>query len=545
MKNKIKPLWFLTALVFWVNQVNSQSKLVDRLDHYMTNASYFGFSGGLLVEKDGKLVLSKGYGFANKEYLVPFTDSTMIDIASCTKPFTATAILQLHDEGKLDVKDKITKYFDNVPKDKVNITIGQLLSNSSGLGEYMFTESNILRENHISKVLQSPLEGNPNQWYYSNEGFNVLAAIVEIASGMPYETYIKTHFIEPLKMTHTGFFGDKKWPQKYIGHSYNRERDYGAFSNNPNKWSDKGSGNIASSIQDIYKFVKGSMQNDFLKESTYQKQFKKYVDLNSKWGYGYGWFLLKSERNTKVWRFGGNNTPAGITIEVRIFPEENALYILFCNQMIDDIGLVRPIRDEIEKMMFNPNYENQLTKMDTDLGNAGQLIQKISFKSKTKIESYLNQYILYTENQDVVNAITQPDEERKAVLKTLNDKTEELFDQLLNGKYADKEVQDYYWDTIKLKDYKVLCTVPLSEDNSGTFVRTWTPMGEFVFICVWEGKELSYINDETNGLPSWRLVKTKTGFSGYDLILNKKFEVKITNEQMTVESANHQDTFDI
>ena len=545
MKNKIKPLWFLTALVFWVNQVNSQSKLVDRLDHYMTNASYFGFSGGLLVEKDGKLVLSKGYGFANKEYLVPFTDSTMIDIASCTKPFTATAILQLHDEGKLDVKDKITKYFDNVPKDKVNITIGQLLSNSSGLGEYMFTESNILRENHISKVLQSPLEGNPNQWYYSNEGFNVLAAIVEIASGMPYETYIKTHFIEPLKMTHTGFFGDKKWPQKYIGHSYNRERDYGAFSNNPNKWSDKGSGNIASSIQDIYKFVKGSMQNDFLKESTYQKQFKKYVDLNSKWGYGYGWFLLKSERNTKVWRFGGNNTPAGITIEVRIFPEENALYILFCNQMIDDIGLVRPIRDEIEKMMFNPNYENQLTKMDMDLGNAGQLIQKISFKSKTKIEPYLNQYILYTENQDVVNAITQPDEERKAVLKTLNDKTEELFDQLLNGKYADKEVQDYYWDTIKLKDYKVLCTVPLSEDNSGTFVRIWTPMGEFVFICVWEGKELSYINDETNGLPSWRLVKDKTGFSGYDLILNKKFEIKITKDQMIVESANHQDIFDL
>ena len=545
MKNKIKPSWFLAALVFWVNQVNSQSKLVDRLDHYMTNASYFGFSGGLLVEKDGKLVLSKGYGFANKEYLVPFTDSTMIDIASCTKPFTATAILQLHDEGKLDVKDKITKYFDNVPKDKVNITIGQLLSNSSGLGEYMFTESNILRENHISKVLQSPLEGNPNQWYYSNEGFNVLAAIVEIASGMPYETYIKTHFIEPLKMTHTGFFGDKKWPQKYIGHSYNRERDYGAFSNNPNKWSDKGSGNIASSIQDIYKFVKGSMQNDFLKESTYQKQFKKYVDLNSKWGYGYGWFLLKSERNTKVWRFGGNNTPAGITIEVRIFPEENALYILFCNQMIDDIGLVRPIRDEIEKMMFNPNYENQLTKMDMDLGNAGQLIQKISFKSKTKIEPYLNQYILYTENQDVVNAITQPDEERKAVLKTLNDKTEELFDQLLNGKYADKEVQDYYWDTIKLKDYKVLCTVPLSEDNSGTFVRIWTPMGEFVFICVWEGKELSYINDETNGLPSWRLVKDKTGFSGYDLILNKKFEIKITKDQMIVESANHQDIFDL
>ncbi|MCB0475238.1 MAG: serine hydrolase [Flavobacteriaceae bacterium] len=543
---KMGSLTFILIFFVFRGELNAQSKLYNRLDHYMSNASYFGFSGALLVEKNDEIVLSKGYGFANKEYLVPFTDSIIIDIASCTKTFTATAILQLHDQGKLNVNDKITRYFENVPDDKSNITIGQLLSNSSGLGEYLSARSDISRDSYITKVLERPFEGKPNTWFYSNDGFSILAAIIEKVSGITFEEYVLQHFIEPLKMMHTGFFGDKKWDEKYLGHSYNREKDYGSFTNNNNQWSDKGSGNMASSLLDMYKWVKASMRNDFLKQNTYDLQFKPHVKLNPKWQYGYGWFLVTSDRGTKVLRFGGNNTPAGITIEVRIFPEEDAMYILFCNEMVDETGLVRPLRDNIEKMIFDSDFENKLSSKEIVHSSSIQNTFYLnSWNSKTIIEPYLDQYLLKTENQEIVNAIIEPEYDKKKQLLNYNNKAKEMLNMLLKGIYPDKELQDYFWKKVKLKDFKVLCTAPLSDSYDGTFVKVWTPLGQFIFICLWENDELLYINDETNELPSWRMVKTQNGFLGYDLILNKEFTIKRSGSHFTIISNNHETVFDI
>ena len=526
---------------------HSKSKdLESILDDFMTKQALFGFSGGVLVEKDGKIILSKGYGFANNEYLIPFTDSTIIDIASVTKGFTATAILQLYDQSKLDINDKLDKYFDNIPIDKEGITIKQLLSNSSGLGEFLAAPSNITRDELVKKILSKPFEGTVDKWYYSNEGFSILAAIVEKVSGMSYEEYISENFIIPLGMTHTGFFGDKKWDDKYLGHSYNREKDYGSFANNINKWNEKGSGNMASSVADIYKWIKASMENKFLKMDTYKDQFTKYVELNKNLGYGYGWFIGNTERGTRFFRLGGNNTPAGITIEVRVFPEENAMYILFCNEMIDEVGLVRPIRSELENIMFENGYKNSLSGFDlTSIKKTNDYVRMVSFKNGTIIEPYLNKFLIKTENQEVVNSITTPDKDRKALLSELNDKAKKLFKQLLDGTYEDKELRDYYWNTIGLKDFKVLCTVPV--DNSGTnatFVRAWTPDGQFVYRCMWNGDEFFYINDKTNKLPLWKIVRTSNGFVGYDLVLKKKFEVSINKNDFKIMSKGIENVFE-
>jgi len=550
-QNLIKKIAFLSITFFvFGNEMEAQNKLHDILDDYMYKASAFGFSGGLLVEKNGEIILSKGYGFADKEYMVPFTDSTIIDIASCTKPFTSTAILKLYDEGKLDIKDKITKYFNDVPDDKTNITIHQLLSNSSGLSEYHFSSSDFSRDEQVKGILNDKFEGEPDKWYYSNSGFNLLAAIIEKVSKVPFEDYIRQNFINPLNINHAGFYGDKKWDDKFIGHSYNREKDYGSFANNINKWSDKGAGNMASSMLDIYKFVKASMSNEFLKEDTYKKQFTKYVDLNKNWSYGYGWFIMNSYRNTKVFRFGGNNTPSGITIEVRIFPEENTMYILFCNEMIDEIGLVRPLRDEIEKIMLEPNYENSLVKVNISPNrkqNGGFEANKIiSYKNRIIIEPNLNNYIIKTENQEVINAITNQTPERKKLFLELNKKTNTLFKQLVAGTYEDKELQDYYWNKIKIKDFEVLCTLPMDEDTGDvTFVRVWKPEGQYIFRCLWDDNEFNYINDEADELPSWNLVKVgDNNFVGFDLILKKQFKITTNKKEIKIITKGHENIFD-
>ena len=92
-----------------------------------------GFSGAIVVEHKGELVLSKGYGFANRKKRIPFTSQTVQSNGSNTKQFTGAAILLLESRGLLSLNDSLPVYFENVPRDKRPITLHQLLTHSSGL----------------------------------------------------------------------------------------------------------------------------------------------------------------------------------------------------------------------------------------------------------------------------------------------------------------------------------------------------------------------------------------------------------------------------
>src|SRR5579872_4726772 len=102
--------------------------LGEQIDSYLVRLAGFGFSGSVLVAKNGKIVLLKGYGLASQSNEIPNTPDTVYDLASLTKQFTAAAILKLQMAGKLKVGDPISKYLPTVPPDKANITIHQLLT---------------------------------------------------------------------------------------------------------------------------------------------------------------------------------------------------------------------------------------------------------------------------------------------------------------------------------------------------------------------------------------------------------------------------------
>ena len=87
----------------------------------------------IMVGTDGYIKINQGFGYADRARLIPFSDKSLMTIGSITKPFTATAILLLMDQGKLSVHDPISLYFDNVSPDKKDITLHQLLTHSSGL----------------------------------------------------------------------------------------------------------------------------------------------------------------------------------------------------------------------------------------------------------------------------------------------------------------------------------------------------------------------------------------------------------------------------
>jgi len=117
-----------------------KGKLGMAVDMHMLQKMKEGFSGAVLVARNGEKIIHKGYGWAVRDRKLPVTTKTVFDIGSISKPFTATAVMKLEQQGKLKMTDTITRFFDNVPEDKKAITIHHLLTHSAGLGEYHDTK---------------------------------------------------------------------------------------------------------------------------------------------------------------------------------------------------------------------------------------------------------------------------------------------------------------------------------------------------------------------------------------------------------------------
>ena len=133
---KKSAIALVMTLVFYTISFAQQNKFAAKtkqIETYLTAFEKAGFAGTVLVELDGKKVISQGYGFSNIALKEKNTPHTIFDIGSLTKQFTASAILKLEMQGKLSTADSITKYFQPVPDDKSSITIHDLLRHQSGL----------------------------------------------------------------------------------------------------------------------------------------------------------------------------------------------------------------------------------------------------------------------------------------------------------------------------------------------------------------------------------------------------------------------------
>ncbi|HEX8998904.1 MAG TPA: serine hydrolase domain-containing protein, partial [Blastocatellia bacterium] len=180
-----------------------------KLDQYLTRLSRFGFSGSILVSRQGKVLLHKSYGWADKQQGIPNTNDTAFDIASLTKQFTAAAILKLEAQGKLKTSDPISRHLPNVPADKAGIAIHHLLTHTSGFDPDFTEGKNITREQFIAGMMKMPLVAETGKEYiYANSGYCLLAAIVEIVSGQPYNKFVVEQLYKPAGMTGTGSYDD-------------------------------------------------------------------------------------------------------------------------------------------------------------------------------------------------------------------------------------------------------------------------------------------------------------------------------------------------
>jgi CubicO group peptidase (beta-lactamase class C family) len=293
-----------------------EGELGGRLDAQMTKSAADGFSGVLLVARDGQIAISKGYGFADLKNKVPFTSETVFDVGSITKQFTAAAIMRLASDGKLSVDDRLEKFFPEVPADKRAITVHHLLTHGSGLfgelgGDYQVAP----RDDVVRQMLaMKPAAAPGTRFRYSNGGYSVLAAIVEIASGQPYETYLREKLFLPAGMQHTGY-KLPDWSKSVVargvlpkGVDWGTPLDHRWADDGP-YWNLRGNGGILSTVEDLYLWHEALLSDKVLPDAARERMFMPHIpeDPGARSHYGYGWAIDTTRRGTKLITHNGGN----------------------------------------------------------------------------------------------------------------------------------------------------------------------------------------------------------------------------------------------
>ena len=172
--------------------------LTKRIDTYLTQSKENGFSGSVMVAVKGQIILSKGYDWADRSRKIPNAPSTVFNIGSVTKQFTAAGILKLMEQGKLKLSDKITRFFPEAPADKKDITLQQLLTHTSGVspttGGFRYNEAT--KEQFLEEFFQSELLSEPKEnqnHHYANANYIMLTAILEMVSGQNYASFLRKY----------------------------------------------------------------------------------------------------------------------------------------------------------------------------------------------------------------------------------------------------------------------------------------------------------------------------------------------------------------
>jgi len=187
-------------------------ELPARVDDYLNGlVKQNRFSGAILLSRDGKVLLSKGYGMANLEDETPNTPQTKFRLGSLTKQFTAVAVLKLQEQGKLIVQDPVCKYVQNCPAAWQTITIHHLLTHTSGIPNMTsFSEFRRIKFfpmtplDGIAMFKDKALEFAPGEKFnYSNSGYLLLGYIIERASGKTYAEWLRENIFQPLGMKNT------------------------------------------------------------------------------------------------------------------------------------------------------------------------------------------------------------------------------------------------------------------------------------------------------------------------------------------------------
>ena len=343
---------------------DANQDIVRKINEYMEALVKAGkFNGSLLIARDGKVLVSRGYGMSNFELDVPNSPQTKFRIGSITKAFTAMAIMLLQQQEKLSVQDSICKYVSECPAGWQPITLHHLLSHTSGLakhdkaGDYLKTAMMPMSVMQlIDSFKNKPADFKPGEKFdYNNNGYILLGYVIEKASGQSYEAFLRQNIFVPLGMINTGYdLHDPVIKNRAAGYVRPDDRVGGALMNAV--YTDQSqpfsAGALYSTTEDLLRLDQALHANNLLSHKTQEAMFTPaFGQYGPALNYGYGWFVNQQFNRRATSHPGG---VPGFTSMITRFSDDKVVIILLGN--LENSQVIRANRD-LAAIMFGEKYE--------------------------------------------------------------------------------------------------------------------------------------------------------------------------------------------
>ena len=252
-------------------------KRVNQLDSILTMMYHQNqFNGTILIAEKGKVIFEKGYGYSNEQSKQINNAKTIYELASCSKQFTAAAIVLLKRQGKLNYTDYIAKYIPELSFWE-KITIYDLLRHTSGIPEYLAdipgkldttgiaTNKDLIR---FYEARNDTLKFEPGSRHrYCNTNYALLASIIERVSGTSYAEFLVENIFKPLKMTHTFVYNRRLQPRKITNYATGyvwADNSFDKVTSEDPRYGERmvyyldgivGNAKVNSTVQDVYLWI--------------------------------------------------------------------------------------------------------------------------------------------------------------------------------------------------------------------------------------------------------------------------------------------------
>lgn len=358
----MKNLYSIILFLLYCLGTHAQNNPIDEIDSLLNGMTDKDeFSGSVLIANSSKVLLSKGYGYADRENQLKNTPNTRFDLSSASKVFTGTAICYLAQKGKLKFDDPVDKYIKGLPQGH-KITIHQLLTHSSGLDDFFkaknFSYKNIGNCTDMLPFIRSmPLAYNPgDSCIYSTGNPIVLGAVIEKITGMSFQDYIESTFIKPLNLKNTSFAPYWSLEDEQREYAIGYSRDSTGTKRKPFDY-DHGSiplsaGGMWSSTSDLYHFDQAVFSGKILNDKYLKIMTTEYTTQWENAHFGYLWIISDKKGYKSI---GHPGSSSGWLTMNDYYPIQGYTVIIMTN--IGSVD-VYSLSDKIENILFDKKAGN-------------------------------------------------------------------------------------------------------------------------------------------------------------------------------------------
>jgi CubicO group peptidase (beta-lactamase class C family) len=326
-----RAVWiFLATILATARVCSAQLASIGSIDRELQRKAEAGqFSGAVLIANGGRVLLNRGYGRASYPAGAPNTGATRFRIGSLTKQFTAAAILELRDEGKLSLDDDVCRYLQPCPETWARIKLSHLLSHTSGIPSYTaqagygnIKAHPISTSELLARIQRLPLRFAPGlEFDYGDSGYAILGAVIERVSGVSYPEFLKARILDPLEMTDSACANLPESGANAQGYlSLAGELRPAPAVDASAVFS---SGGMYSTTRDLLRWARALIDGRILSERSRQEMFAPGLE-----DFGYGWIVPKNASPATYLHFG---ELAGFESAIFVLPGRRVIAIALSN----------------------------------------------------------------------------------------------------------------------------------------------------------------------------------------------------------------------